>query len=80
MARAMVALASDPELTRRLAKGARLTAEALTWAREMDRLDLSYRELCKDRITEPAQAVPFGNQQVTVVPAPRSLSADTLPP
>jgi phosphatidylinositol alpha 1,6-mannosyltransferase len=80
LARAMVALASDPELTRRLAKGARLTAEALTWEREMDRLDLSYRELCEGRITQRAQAAPFGNQQVTVVPAPRSLSADTLPP
>jgi phosphatidylinositol alpha 1,6-mannosyltransferase len=80
MARAMAALATEPELTRRLARGARLTAEALTWEREMDRLDRSYRELCERPATEPAQAAPFGNQQVTVVPAPRSLSADTLPP
>ena len=80
MARAMVALVTEPELTRRLAKGARLTAEAMTWEREMDRLDRSYRELCERPVTEPAQAAPFGNQQVTVVPAPRSLSADTLPP
>jgi phosphatidylinositol alpha 1,6-mannosyltransferase len=80
MARAMVALATQPELTRRLARGARLTAEALTWEREMERLDQSYREVCEHPVSEQAQAVPFGNQQVTVVPAPRSLSADTLPP
>jgi glycosyltransferase involved in cell wall biosynthesis len=80
MARAMVALAVESELTRRLAREARLTAEALTWEREMDRLDRSYRELCEGPVTEEAQAAPFGNQQVTVVPAPRSLSADTLPP
>jgi phosphatidylinositol alpha 1,6-mannosyltransferase len=80
MARAMVALATEPELTRRLAQGARLTAEALTWEREMERLDRSYREVCERPVTKPAQAAPFGNQQVTVVPTPRSLSADTLPP
>ena len=80
MARAMVAVATEPELTRRLAQGARLTAEALTWEQEMERLDRSYREVCENSVTEPAQAAPFGNQQVTVVPAPRSLSADTLPP
>ena len=80
MARAMVALATEPELTQGLAQGARLTAEGLTWEREMERLDLSYREVCENPVTEPAQAAPFGNQQVTVVPAPRSLSADTLPP
>jgi phosphatidylinositol alpha 1,6-mannosyltransferase len=80
MARAMVALATEPELARRLAHGARLTAEALTWEREMDRLDWSYREVCNHPVMEPAQATSLGNQQVTVVPAPRSLSADTLPP
>jgi len=62
MARAMVRLAEDWALTQRLSRGARLTAESLTWERELDRLDLSYREVC-------------GNQHVTVVPAPRSLSA-----
>jgi phosphatidylinositol alpha 1,6-mannosyltransferase len=80
MARAMVALATEPGLTRRLATGARLTAEALTWEREMERLDQSYREVCGDPVTRSAHAAPLGNQQVTVVPAPRSLSADTLPP
>jgi phosphatidylinositol alpha 1,6-mannosyltransferase len=62
MAGAMVRLAEDWGLTQRLARGARRTAEALTWERELDRLDLSYREVC-------------GNQHVTVVPTPRSLSA-----
>jgi glycosyltransferase involved in cell wall biosynthesis len=63
MAGAMVKLAEDWGLTQRLGRGARRTAEALTWERELNRLDLSYREVCE------------GNQHVTVVPAPRSLSA-----
>jgi glycosyltransferase involved in cell wall biosynthesis len=69
MARAMVSLAGDFALARRLARGARRTAERLSWDRELERLDLSYREIC----AETAQA--SGNQQVTVVPRPRSLSA-----
>lgn len=67
MAAAMVRLAEDWALTQRLSRGARRTAESLTWDSELDRLDVSYREVC-----EAAEA---GNQQVTVVPAPRSLSA-----
>jgi glycosyltransferase involved in cell wall biosynthesis len=46
MARAMVLLASEYELAHRLAGGARRTAEALSWERELDRLDASYREVC----------------------------------
>ncbi|HKT59689.1 MAG TPA: glycosyltransferase family 1 protein [Gemmatimonadales bacterium] len=46
MARAMVLLAGEYELTRRLARGARRTAESLSWDRELDRLDASYREVC----------------------------------
>jgi len=76
MARAMVRLAEDWELSQRLSRGARRTAEALTWERELDRLDLSYREICETATTEPREVAPeTGNQQVTVVPAPRSLSA-----
>jgi len=67
MAGAMVRLAEDWALTQRLALGARRTAEALTWERELDRLDRSYREVC--------EGSEDGNQQVTVVPTPRSLSA-----
>jgi len=67
MAAAMVRLAEDWGLTQRLARGARRTAESLTWNAELNRLDLSYREVC--------EAAETGNQQVTVVPAPRSLSA-----
>jgi phosphatidylinositol alpha 1,6-mannosyltransferase len=70
MARAMVALAGDYPLARRLSRGARRTAEGLSWDRELDRLDKSYREVCAGR----SQAV-SGNQQVTDVPSPRSLSA-----
>jgi len=47
MARGMVLLASEFELTRRLAQGARRTAEALSWDLELDRLDASYREVCE---------------------------------
>jgi phosphatidylinositol alpha 1,6-mannosyltransferase len=47
MARGMVLLASEFELTSRLAQGARRTAEALSWDRELDRLDASYREVCE---------------------------------
>jgi phosphatidylinositol alpha 1,6-mannosyltransferase len=45
MAAAMVALATDPERTRRLSEGARRTAETLSWDHELDRLDVSYREV-----------------------------------
>jgi phosphatidylinositol alpha 1,6-mannosyltransferase len=45
MAAAMVALATDPALRRRLSEGARRTAEALSWDHELDRLDASYREV-----------------------------------
>ena len=64
---------------RRLARGARRTAEGLSWERELDRLDASYREVC-GRARRRPQAGGSGNKQVTVVPLPRSLSADTRPP
>ena len=70
MARAMVSLAGDYALARRLARGARRTAERLGWDREIDRLDESYHEVCEGRPQASS-----GNQQVTEVPAPRSLSA-----
>jgi phosphatidylinositol alpha 1,6-mannosyltransferase len=47
MARGMVMLASELELTRRLSRNARRTAEGLSWDRELDRLDASYREVCQ---------------------------------
>ena len=76
MARAMVRLAEDWGLTQRLARGARRTAEGLAWARELDRLDLSYREVCEAAANgSHAGAADPGNQQETVVPTPRSLSA-----
>lgn len=76
MAGAMVKLAEDWGLAQRLARGARRTAEALTWERELDRLDLSYREVCEAAANGVrGETVESGNQQVTVVPAPRSLSA-----
>jgi len=46
-AAAMVRLASDRDLTRRLGAGARRTAEERSWEMELDRLDESYREVCE---------------------------------
>jgi glycosyltransferase involved in cell wall biosynthesis len=46
MARAMVRIAMDPALRDTLALGARRTAEGLSWQGELDRLDVSYREVC----------------------------------
>jgi phosphatidylinositol alpha 1,6-mannosyltransferase len=54
MAEAMARLASDAGLARRLSKGARATAEELTWEREMERLDRSYREVCEVPIRQAA--------------------------
>jgi glycosyltransferase involved in cell wall biosynthesis len=44
-ANAMVRIAEDDTLRRRLSRGARVTAEGLSWDSEMDRLDESYREV-----------------------------------
>ncbi len=52
LAAAMVALAKDPARARALAAGARRTAEALTWEHELDRLDVSYREVTR-LVTQP---------------------------
>ena len=54
MAESMVRLASDAALARRLSRGARGTAEELSWEREMERLDLSYREVCRMAIRQAA--------------------------
>jgi phosphatidylinositol alpha 1,6-mannosyltransferase len=54
MAHAMVKLAWEGGLARRLGRGARATAEELTWEREMERLDRSYREVCKVAISRAA--------------------------
>jgi glycosyltransferase involved in cell wall biosynthesis len=45
MAHAMVRLVNEWEFTGQLARNARRTAEALSWERELDRLDASYREV-----------------------------------
>ena len=74
MARSMVRLAEEWGLSQRLSRGARRTAEALSWDAELTRLDRSYREIC-DSADARLPAGTEGNQQVTVVPSPRSLSA-----
>jgi glycosyltransferase involved in cell wall biosynthesis len=45
MALAMVRIATEWGLSRRLARGARQTVEALSWEKEIERLDRSYREV-----------------------------------
>jgi len=45
LAHAIITLALDREQRRRLALAARETAEALSWERELDRLDASYHEV-----------------------------------
>ena len=49
--RAIIALATNATLYEPLRTGARATAEALTWDRELDRLDVSYREVYASRTT-----------------------------
>jgi phosphatidylinositol alpha 1,6-mannosyltransferase len=46
MAHAMVDLVMNRGLRLSLSAGARRTAEALSWERELDRLDVSYHEVC----------------------------------
>lgn len=75
MARAMVRLVGEWWLTNQLSLGARLTAATLTWDRELERLDQSYQEVCRGVAGGERSAAELGNQQVTVVPTPRSLSA-----
>jgi len=67
LARAMLVLAENPDYTRRLAHGARQTAEGLTWRAEVRRLDESYREVIS--------GAGLGNQQAIVVTSPSELSA-----
>ena len=45
LARAMVTLALDRARVKRLATGARATAERLSWDVELDRLDTIYRDV-----------------------------------
>lgn len=47
MARAICAVVRSPALVRQLGEGARATAERMSWELELDRLDASYREVCK---------------------------------
>ena len=54
MARAIVSLTMYANHRVRLAEGARATARALDWERELDRLDASYREVLERQ--EPAKA------------------------
>ena len=49
MALAMVRLATEWGLSRRLARGARATVAGLSWDKEIERLDRSYREVVRDR-------------------------------
>jgi phosphatidylinositol alpha 1,6-mannosyltransferase len=54
MADTMVRLAWEGGLARQLSRGARCTAENLTWEREIERLDASYREVCNVSVSQAA--------------------------
>jgi glycosyltransferase involved in cell wall biosynthesis len=58
MAQAMVRLAMDRGLRGALALGARRTAEGLSWQGELDRLDVSYREVCAAHAARRRQHAP----------------------
>jgi phosphatidylinositol alpha 1,6-mannosyltransferase len=55
MARAMVLLATDRQLTRQMSRAARRSAEALSWESELDRLDQSYREVLAGEVGKDAR-------------------------
>ena len=61
MALAMVRIATEWGLSRRLARGARHTVESLSWEREIERLDRSYREVVSrplpGGVADPDEAV-----------------------
>lgn len=67
MAESMVRLVMNPSLRDRLAEGARATAASLDWEGELDRLDVSYREVCSTPATFRAYD--------TVSPSSRSVAA-----
>lgn len=56
MARAMVELATNPDLRRQLSAGARRTAESLSWEAELDRLDDCYRTIIGAKATDAESA------------------------
>jgi phosphatidylinositol alpha 1,6-mannosyltransferase len=65
MALAMVRIATEWGLSRRLARGARQTVEPLSWDREIERLDRSYREVVTGGLVvrrEPDSSVPSASQ------------------
>ena len=75
MARAMVLLAGEYELARRLSRAARRTAESLSWERELDRLDASYREICEPGRMPPDMSHPErseGGMRPDMAPSLRS--------
>ena len=62
MALAMVRIATEWGLSRRLARGARHTVEPLSWDKEIERLDRSYREVIESArggVTNPSAAVNY---------------------
>lgn len=68
MARAMVKLVLDRALAERLARGARATALALGWEAELDRLDVSYRELIRGDTAPASVRVPLADRPLAGQP------------
>jgi phosphatidylinositol alpha 1,6-mannosyltransferase len=59
MARAIVEIVTNRELLTRLGKGARRTAEGLSWGQELDRLDRSYRQLLSPQVADSRVVEPL---------------------
>ena len=64
MALAMVRVATEWGLSRRLARGARHTVEPLSWDREIERLDRSYRDVVAQ--SRPASSAQRGEAVVNI--------------
>lgn len=58
MSARMVRLVNEPQLYQQLARGARRTAERLSWQHELDRLDVSYHEVIMRDVTNPGVIQP----------------------
>ncbi len=73
MAHAMVRLAMNPGLRRQLATGARRTAEGLDWEGELDRLGVSYREVCEVHARrvgrDTRRATPVNKGHIRIAPS-----------
>lgn len=65
LARAMLKLAFDRPLARRLGRGARMTATQLSWSEQLDELDHSFREVIGRPLVAPLPPSPMFGASLT---------------